>query len=414
MFAPHSWIGPPAEGDRRPAPTGAERGEAERCVRGFASTEERSRIVAWLEAGLRPGRPGRLEREYPACFAPTSSARPITAWLGTEPAAFCLLLPTRFALGAGCLRTGLISLVYTDPRFRGRGLARRVVAQARAEARAAGLGLCLLWSEPTLADFYAAQGFTRAGSETLLAFDAAILAAASEGARPETQASATALEVGCARFSDWPAIRSLRAARTCHAALPGEAADWLGIPDLEIRVARRGEAVVGFAMRGRGDDFPGVVHEWGGETDAVLRCCAALLPEQDDAGLLLLSPRETSSLTWRLRQAGARLVRGPLAWMQIADEAAFAADLASIVPELTAISLTERAPGAAGPARLRIANTRTGCALEVEPADWLARVFGPDETAAPPRPCPALTSLLPSAAAAQLPLPFFVWGLESI
>ena len=414
MLAPQTWIAPTPDGEDRPAPVAAGRADGDRCVRGFGSPEERSRILAWLAMGLRPGRPGRLEREYPACFDLASPALPIVAWAGAEPAAFCLLLPTRFALARGTLRAGLISLVYTDPRFRGRGLARRVVGQAIVAARAAGLGLCLLWSEPALGGFYSALGFTRAGSETLIAFDASTLAAAlAEGEGPDPL-PARSVEIDSARPSDWPSICALRAARTCHVALPGDGEGWLGIPDLEIRVARRRNSVVGFAMCGRGDDFPGVVHEWGGETEAVLRCCAALLPAEDGAGLLLLSPRETSSLTWRLRLAGARVVRGPLAWMRVACETALAADLASVVPDLAGLSLTAHEARTGGGTRLRVANAKTGLACEVAAGDWLEAVFGSDEPRSAAKACPALSSILPHAAVAKLPLPFFVWGLESI
>lgn len=414
MLAPQTWLPPTGDGEHRPAPVAAERADGDRCVRGFGSPEERSRILAWLDTGLRPGRPGRLEREYPACFALASPALPIVAWAGTQPAAFCLLLPTRFSLARGTLRAGLISLVYTDPRFRGRGLARRVVGQAIAEARAAGLGLCLLWSEPALGEFYWAQGFTRAGSENLLALDASTLAAALADSGGPDPLLSRSVEIDSARSSDWPSIGALRSARTCHVALAGNGADWLGIPDLEIRVARRRNSVVGFAMRGRGDDFPGVVHEWGGETEAVLRCCAALLPPEDGAGLLLLSPRETSSLTWRLRLAGARVVHGPLAWMQVASEAALALDLASVVPELAGISLTSHGAHTCGGTRLRVANTKTGLTCEVAAGDWLEAVFGADEPRSGANACPALSSVLPPAAVSKLPLPFFVWGLESI
>ncbi len=414
MFAPQTWIGPPAESGLRPAPIASECADGDRCAAGFGSVAERARILAWLEAGLRPGRPGRLEREYPACFGAASRALPIVAWAGAEPAAFCLLLPTRFALARGALRTGLISLVYTDARFRGRGLARRVVARALAEARAARIGLCLLWSEPALGDFYSSQGFTRAGGETLLAFDAETLAAAlAESTGPDLQRPRP-IEIDSARPSDWPSIAALRSDRTCHAPLAGDGADWLGIPDLEIRVARRAHSVVGFAMRGRGDDFPGVVHEWGGEPEAVLRCCATLLVPGDEAGLLLLSPRETSALTWRLRRAGARVVRGPLAWMQVACAEAFAADLASVVPELSGITLAVQEAGGLGATRLRVANTKTGLACELAAADWLESVFGADDAGSGANAFPALSSVLPPAAAAKLPLPFFVWGLESI
>jgi GNAT superfamily N-acetyltransferase len=415
MFAPQMEITTKETGTRTPVRTASStRVEDERLVRGFADPSERRRIVEWLEAGLRPGRPGQLEREYPICFGAEASAVPIVAHVGGEAASFCLLLPTRFELGSGTLGAGLISLVYTDPRHRGLGLAGRVVRRAVAEARAQGLGLCLLWSEDGLAELYSGQGFTRAGGETLIVFDRSLLEAAlGEGATGIARGD-SALQIAPAVESDWPEILRLRAERICHAALPGPAKQWLEIPDLAVRVARRGTAVVGFAMRGRGDDFAGVVHEWGGETDSVLRCCEALLPPEDGAGLLLLAPRETSPLPWRLRSAGARTVRQPLAWVQVACPTALGRDLASIVPELASLSFARLEPQTSGSGRLRGTNTRTGITLELGEADWLGALLGGVDPAHGPSARIVIHPVLPASAISKLPLPLFVWGLESI
>jgi GNAT superfamily N-acetyltransferase len=415
MFAPPMESITKGTGTRAPIRTASSsRVEDARLVRGFAEAAERTRVVEWLEAGLRPGRPGRLEREYPICFGAEGSAVPIVAYVGGEPASFCLLLPTRFELGSGTLGAGLISLVYTDPRHRGHGLAGRVVRQAVAEARAQGLGICLLWSEDGLAALYSSQGFTRVGGEALIAFDRPLLETALGAGAQDIARGDSALQVAPAHESDWPAILALRAERICHAALPGSAEQWLGIPDLAVRVARRGTAVVGFAMRGRGDDFAGVVHEWGGETDAVLRCCEALLPPEDGAGLLLLAPRETSPLPWRLRSAGARTVRQPLAWVRVACPSAFGRDLATIVPELASLSFALLEPDAPAEGRIRGTNARTGITLELGAADWLGALLGGVDPAQGPSARTAVHPLLPASAISKLPLPLFVWGLESI
>lgn len=360
----------------------------------FASEAARDRVFAWLDAGLRPGRAGRLAREYPLLFAPGSRALPITVWLGERPAAFCLLWPLSFSLGRGRLRTGLISLVYTDPRDRGRGLARAALARALSEARALGLGICLLWSE--LADFYTAQGFHRAGRETLVAFDEAILARAGALApQPTGPGRESGLRIERARLEDWPAIEAIRRRRSCHARLPVDAAALAAIPDLEVRVARSAEGVVAFAMVGRGDDFPGVVHEWGGETEGVLRCCSDLLEgAAPERGLLLLSPAERSEVPFRLRAAGARVVRNPLAFFAIASLPALIEDLEALVPALARTLRLD--PGALS-----------------EP-ELLALLFS---DAADPVSTSARGKLGDRSIAAEragLPLPFFVWGLESI
>jgi GNAT superfamily N-acetyltransferase len=415
MFAPQygfTTTGPGAQASGPAAPS--TRLEGERIVRGFTSPAERARIVAWLESGLRPGRPGRLQSEYPVCFATDSKAVPIVGYVGDEPAGFCLLLPTRFELGPGGLGAGLVSLVYTDCRYRGRGIARRIVRRALAEARLQGLGLCLLWSEEGLAEFYGSQGFAPAGGETLIAFDRPLLEAAlADGTKPGTR-GIHVLRIDAACESDWPGILALRAERTCHASLPGGAKQWLGIPELEVRVARRGSTIVGFAMRGRGDDFAGVIHEWGGETDAVLRCCEALLPAEDAAGLLLLAPRETSPLAWRLRSAGARAVRQPLAWVQIACPSAFGRDLASIVPELSDLSISSLEPDASGNRRLRVTHEKTGVTLDLGAAAWLGALLGGCDPAHDPIARTLVRPVLPESTISKLPLPLFVWGLESI
>jgi len=415
MFAPP---GPspavPAARAAAPARAQAVRASELRLQVGFADAAERERIVAWLDAGLRPDRPGRLAREYPHLIGAGARALPLTLFEGRRPVAFCALLPACFELAAGPLRSGLISLVYTDPERRGQGHAGRLLERAVAEARERALGVCLLWSE--LDDFYRDRGFTRAGAEALLVVDAATLAAARRAGEP-----ASAFAVRAAQAADWPAIEALRNGRACRLPLDGLGETLAGLPDLAVRVAHRpdsGGAIAGFAMRGRGDDFAGVVHEWGGEPDAVLRCCEALLPaDAPDPGLLLLAPRSKDALAWRLRSAGARVVAHPLAWFRLASPAAFAADLAALVPGFPMLAATESAAGAATDERtatLDVVDRGTGRRTAIAQADLLHAVFGDVDEATGRAALARLAPLLPEAAGAALPLPFFVSGLESV
>ena len=398
----------PAPGNLAPESVGIEVG--------FANEEKKARIVAWLGAGLRPGRPGRLEREYPLLFDGDGPATQVTLHDGCEPAAFCVLWPSRFELSGGLLRTGLISLVYTHPRHRRRGFARRVVQQAMDEARKQGLGLALLWSD--LEDFYGAQGFTRSGSETLLAVDASVLkracAAASKSPGSLDPASEP-VRVEGARTSDWPQIEVLRQQRPCFVSLSNTSDRLARIPDLDVRVARGAHGITGFAMRGRGDDFEGVVHEWGGDPRAVLECCQSwLAPDAAEAGLLLLSPRAMSPLTGELRRAGARVVANPLAWFQIASLESLCRDLATLVPGFGEIALS-RCPGPDGSEpSFRLELRENGQSLEVAASELFGWLFGDSSEAAARRAKARLDSIVPDAVRNALPLPFFVWGLESI
>ncbi len=411
----------------RPAP-GTLGPESVRIEVGFANEERKARIVAWLGAGLRPGRPGRLEREYPLLFDGDGPATSVTLLDGCEPAAFCVLWPSRFELSGGVLRAGLISLVYTDSRHRRRGFARQVVQQAMEEARKQGLGLGLLWSD--LEDFYSAQGFTRSGRESLLAVDASVLerarAATSKWPGSSDPASAP-VRVEAARRTDWPQIEALRQQRPCFVSLANASDRLARIPDLDVRVARGAHGVTGFAMRGRGDDFEGVVHEWGGDPRAVLECCQSWLaadaapdappdapPDSPEAGLLLLSPRTMSPLTGELRRAGARVVANPLAWFRIASLESLCSDLATLVPGFGGIALSP-CPGLdESEPRFRLEHRANGQSLEVVASELFGWLFGDVSEAAARRARARIDSIVPDGVRNALPLPFFVWGLESI
>jgi len=374
---------------------------------GFASIEERRLVLDWLNDGLRDGRPGRLASEYPLLFEGNASAIPMTLWAGRSPIAFCTLWVVPFRIGVHRLRTGMISLVYTDPAHRGRGHASRIVRAAIDRATALDLGLLLLWSD--LDALYASLGFTEAGHESLLVLDLPTVRRALERERPDG-----AVRVEQATPADWPEIERLRGHRTCQLELdPGELARARSIPDLDVRVARGREGVLAFAMRGRGDDLAEVVHEWGGDADAALLCCESLLIASEPGNeLFLMTPPDHDTLSWMLRRAGARRVRKSLAWMRIASPAAFARDLSSMLPGLSglAIEIGSGDPGAIDAVRLRSARGESS----IEPVRLFEALFGsarPESTEALVR---ALEPALGPAACDHLPIPLFVWGLESI
>ena len=351
-----------------------------RCEVGFASKREERRVLAWLNAGLRPHRPGRLQREYPFLFENNSAAVPITTYADHRPVAFCMLWPSPFRLGQGTLRMGLISLVYTDPAHRGHGYASQTLQKAMQEARTRALGCVALWSD--LDDLYASLGFLPSGCETLLSLDADVIDRASKAV--DASDDSPPLEVSTPRDVDWLAIQRLRSERVCTRPLHLEPTAIDAIPDMHVRVARRGDRLVSFAMRGRGDDFGGVIHEWGGEASGVLLCCRALIrPEPLVGSAQLLSSKDRTDVTWRLRAAGAPVRRRALAWFQLADFTAFAGDLAVCLGLKTALSISElrQASSADRAIRLRCADS----AITISLQHFLDACFGADSAAAQKR-----------------------------
>ena len=166
-------------------------------------------------------------------------------------------------------------------------------------------------------------------------------------------------------------------------------------------------------MRGRGDDLAEVVHEWGGDAGAALLCCESLLLASESGNeLLLMTPPDHDALSWMLRQAGARRVRKSLAWMRIASPEAFAQDLSAMLPGLSGLAIEVGAaePGTTGTVQLRTARGESS----IEPVRLFDALFGSARPESPEALLRALEPVLGPAACDHLPIPLFVWGLESI
>ena len=388
---------------------------------GFESLAQKRKVFEWLGAGLRPDQPGRLQQEYPMLFKRNASVFHLTLFDHLSPVAFCTLWAVHFRVGVHRLRVGLISFVYTDPSVRGRGLASRIVEAALEKARALKLGLGLLWSD--LDSLYSQLGFTQAGAESLLLIDQATLRRAIETATGSK--ASVPLAVGPPEIKDWKAIERMRGDRDCQLELgPGELLSMRSIPDMSVRVARGAEGVIGFAIRGRGDDFEEVIHEWGGTPESALLCCESLLEDCEPySELFLLTPPDQSEVPWQLRKAGARVIQKDMAWMRVLSTSALAEDLSRIMPDSTRIRIREDSPTLEKVgADSAITITTTKGELSLDPSTFLSMIFGPGPKLRAHEPAKRLADLrdqmlatvLDDDALETLPLPFFVWGMESI
>src|SRR5690606_26828812 len=105
-----------------PAPAGG-------AAIGAAEPGLRAALLDWLDDGLRAGRRGQLLAEHPLALAPERIGDSVVARCSGRLAAHALgrLVSARLP-GRDELPVGLVGLVYTEPAFRGRGLARACVA----------------------------------------------------------------------------------------------------------------------------------------------------------------------------------------------------------------------------------------------------------------------------------------------
>ena len=122
-----------------------------RMIKGLAEYERLSQMVVATEAGLRS-----------ALFGPRPVAEVVIGYAGDEPAGFAVFFPN-FSTFLG--KPGLyLEDLFVEPRWRRRGLGRKLLKHVAGVAAARGCGrlewAVLDWNEPR-------SGFTRIGAEPL-------------------------------------------------------------------------------------------------------------------------------------------------------------------------------------------------------------------------------------------------------
>jgi ribosomal protein S18 acetylase RimI-like enzyme len=108
--------------------------------------------------------------EVEALLAPDLASGVLLCWLAEAGgrAVAQAALRTRRPSGAGPAGEGELLNVYTEPAYRGRGIASSLVGLAIAEARALGLGRLRLQATEDSRRIYARAGFRRAGRAMVL------------------------------------------------------------------------------------------------------------------------------------------------------------------------------------------------------------------------------------------------------
>lgn len=274
--------------------------------------DEWDSLVEWLDDGLRRGMRGTLQAEYALSLRPDHFANHRVVRSIEGFAAHAMFHRVVARVGETRLPMGLIGLVYTDPKARGRGLGSQVVAACVEAIKDQGIPLAVLWSDRP--DFYARQDFHPAGREELLVMDERCI----RDAGRRLAAPGTGIEVRGVARDDFEALEPLYASKRSRAErAAGALARQAAGPGVHMRVAQREGRVRGYAAMGRGDDFQGIVHEWAGETAAVLACLGDLA--RDRPALGMLAGPDADPLLDALRAAGAGSHSSSFALIRLLD-----------------------------------------------------------------------------------------------
>lgn len=272
--------------------------------------------VGLFERVLRGGEP--IAPEYPLIFGEGHAGRIVALSDAGEVVSACTILPRDLVTPAATLRVGLIGSVATDPAFRRRGCASRVLEAAEEALRERGCVLSMLWADDPR--WYVARGYHPVGSELDYALPPEL-----EERLPE------ALGVRPATPADRPAIHALYSAHSARVDRTGRETDaLLRCPSMDVLVRQRDGAVVAYACRGRGQDLKNTVHEWGGAPDDVLPLLRAHMA-RSEGDVYLMAPTTAQDLAERLAELGCVPSAGVLALGKLLDRRAAGELLGTLV-----------------------------------------------------------------------------------
>ena len=207
--------------------------------------------------------------------------RRIGAFVGDKLVATAALRYGQLRLGESQTAIAVVGCVVTDAEYRGQGLASRAVTELLAEATSGGAAIAVLFGSE--ASLYSRLGFRYAGVQERVGLDT--LSLPQSRGFPEVQRGWKPNLFECLQARKGGLVLAPSDAQWVSRHLNSE---WFSMGDYNHPTA--------YACLGKGIDLAGIVHEWGGDSEALQGLLSQLREER--SGLQIIGSPD------QLRSAG--------------------------------------------------------------------------------------------------------------
>lgn len=270
-------------------------------------------VISFLDSHMRKEQAWSVRDEYPLAFSAQNlnniriirDEQNIVSHAVVKP----VLMKTPYAI----LNVCTIGSVLTDPTKRQQGLSSQVINDCIDQALALKGDILVLWTD--MFDFYKNFGFEMAGTEISLIINKSFVP---QRRRPDlkivnsSKVDATAL----LRLFNLHSITSHRT--------PEDIKKFLQIPNARVYTAwNKNGQMEAYAIEGKGVDLQGYVHEWGGNTSALLEVFSHIQTTQSRE-IVVITPPQCKNLIRQCIESGAQQYEGILAMIKILDKSSLA------------------------------------------------------------------------------------------
>jgi N-acetylglutamate synthase-like GNAT family acetyltransferase len=389
--------------------------------------EEFSSALDLLTSVFRPDGPRDIQKEYPLVLCEENLPNMRVIARGGRIISHASIYTSTLLSGDLSFKIGGINSVVTHPAQRRRGLGGSVMEDCIRVMEGASCHLSILWTQRQ--DFYRGLGYEPAGSNYLFKLKAADIPKESgesgKGGRCEV------LPYSPRHLPDIIDIHGRETFRTERTAQEYEA--YLGIPRTKTLLAARDGKVTAYAVMGKGEDLRNCIHEWGGEARDLLSLAREFAkfvetsgggetsgaPESLEsgkaAGIMILAPGHETEFTRLLRR------------MKIPSAFEYLAMIRVIDVEGVSSVIRDRMSGLLG-REFSLRNSESGVKIIIGDEEAFLKSGGPGESGrnlakllfGPEPPSSLLQGYSGfsretlSALDRALPIPLFIWGLDSV
>lgn len=276
-------------------------------------SNELSDVISFLDTHMRKDQNWSVREEYPLAFSAQNlnniriirENQNIVSHAVVKP----ILMKTPYAV----LNVCTIGSVLTDPTKRQQGLSSQVINDCIDQAIALKGDILVLWTD--MFDFYKNFGFEMAGTEISLTINSTF----------QPQAPRTDLKILNSSKIDAAALlrlfnlHSITSHRTVE-----DIRKCLQIPNSRVYTAwnKQGQ-MEAYAIEGKGVDLQGYVHEWGGNTSALIEVFKNIQTTQNRE-IVVITPPQCKNLIRQCIDGGAQQFEGILAMIKILDKGSLA------------------------------------------------------------------------------------------
>lgn len=357
-------------------------------------SEEHSSALKLINSTLRPNGPRTILKEYPLVLGKKNIENMRVIVEGGEVLSHAAIYFSKLRSGDLVFTVGGINSVATDVAYRGRGLGSEVMRDCIKVMRDSSCHLSILWTQRH--GFYRNLGYETAGSSRLFKARA-------------RQFSHVPRDCKIISYSPryMPGIieihnrENLRTERTAK-----EYETYFALPKTRALLAVRGKTVSAYAVMGKGEDLRNCIHDWGGDPRDLLALVRKLASLASTGEIMILAPAGQREFTRLLDQMRIPSASEYLAMMKVIDVEGLSSVLGDNLSGKLGMDFQILRSGSG----FRIKVGREEAAMEQE-RNLVRLLFGPDAASN------ILTGISRETLRAldrALPIPLFIWGLDSV